>query len=126
MLKGANRPQKAQKHNGTPLYETSLLVLVLLAIGCSEEGHCGSPSRLWPRRSDRNPACLGSGRPILTLTVKEGDPRTARTDVLTLDTRDAQLAIDRVKAEQASAEAQLRLVEAGCEGGGHPPGQGAD
>ena len=34
--------------------------------------------------------------------------------VLTLDTRDVQLAIDRAKAEQAAAEAQLRLVQAGA------------
>ncbi|MBM3531384.1 MAG: HlyD family efflux transporter periplasmic adaptor subunit, partial [Alphaproteobacteria bacterium] len=33
--------------------------------------------------------------------------------ILTLDTRDTQLAIDRAKAEQAAAEAQLRLVRAG-------------
>jgi HlyD family secretion protein len=34
--------------------------------------------------------------------------------VLTLDTRDTQLAIDRAKAEQAAAAAQLRLVQAGA------------
>ena len=33
--------------------------------------------------------------------------------VLTLDTRDVQLAINRVKAEQAAAQAQLTLVQAG-------------
>jgi HlyD family secretion protein len=33
--------------------------------------------------------------------------------VLTLDTRDVELAINRAKAEQAAAEAQLRLVQAG-------------
>ena len=34
--------------------------------------------------------------------------------MLTLDTRDVQLAIDRARAEQAAAEAQLRLVQAGA------------
>jgi HlyD family secretion protein len=34
--------------------------------------------------------------------------------VLTLDTRDVQLSIDRAKAEKAAAEAQLRLVQAGA------------
>jgi len=54
------------------------------------------------------------GGRILTLTVKEGDRVQAGQTVLTLDTRDVELAINRAKAEQASAEAQLRLVQAGA------------
>jgi HlyD family secretion protein len=53
------------------------------------------------------------GGRILTLTVKEGDRVQPGQTVLTIDTRDAQLAIDRVKAERAAAEAQLRLVQSG-------------
>ena len=55
-----------------------------------------------------------AGGRILTLTVKEGDRVQPGQTVLTLDTRDVQLAIDRAKAEQAAAEAQLRLVQAGA------------
>jgi len=54
-----------------------------------------------------------AGGRILTLTVKEGDRIQQGQTILTLDTRDTQLAIDRAKAEQAAAEAQLRLVRAG-------------
>ncbi len=66
-----------------------------------------------------------AGGRILTLTVKEGDRVQPGQTVLTLDTRDVQLAIDRVKAEQAAAEAQLRLVQAGVARRRHPPGAGA-
>src|SRR6188472_2181713 len=93
------------------LIATSLLVL---ALGCAEEaptdrirvsGHVeATETRLAPEAGGR----------ILTLTVKEGDRVQPGQTVLTLDTRDVQLAIDRAKAEQASAEAQLRLVQAGA------------
>ena len=89
------------------------LVIALLAIGCTKEapsdrlrvsGHVeATETRLAPEAGGR----------ILTLTVKEGDRVQPGQAVLTLDTKDIQLAIDRVKAEQASAEAQLRLVQAG-------------
>lgn len=55
-----------------------------------------------------------AGGRVLTLTVKEGDRVQPGQVVLTLDTRDVQLAIDRAKAERAAATAQLRLVQAGA------------
>ena len=89
------------------------LPALLLAVGCSQElpadllrvsGHVeATETRLAPEAGGR----------ILTLNVKEGDRVQPGQTVLTLDTRDVQLAINRVKAEQASAEAQLRLVQAG-------------
>jgi HlyD family secretion protein len=54
-----------------------------------------------------------TGGRILTLTVKEGDRVQPGQVVMTLDTRDVQLAIQRARAEQAAADAQLRLVMAG-------------
>ena len=50
------------------------------------------------------------GGRILTFDVKEGDRIEAGARILTLDTADIDLAIDRARTEQASAEAQLRLV----------------
>jgi HlyD family secretion protein len=92
----------------------SLMFVVLLAAACSEEapsdrlrvsGHVeATETRLAPEAGGR----------ILTLTVKEGDRVEPGQTVMTLDTRDVQLAIDRAKAEQAAAEAQLRLVQAGA------------
>jgi HlyD family secretion protein len=54
------------------------------------------------------------GGRVLTLTVKEGDRVQPGQIVLTLDTRDVQLAVDRATAERAAAQAQLRLVQAGA------------
>ena len=91
----------------------SIVLLVILAAACNKEapsdrlrvsGHVeATETRLSPETGGR----------ILTLSVKEGDRVQAGQTVLTLDTRDVQLAINRVKAEQAAAEAQLRLVQAG-------------
>ena len=52
------------------------------------------------------------GGRVLTLDVKEGDRIVAGARVLTLDATDLSLSIARARTEQASAEAQLRLVRA--------------
>lgn len=90
-----------------------VLPAIVLAAACTEQppsdrlrvsGHVeATETRLAPEVGGR----------ILTLTVKEGDRVQPGQTVLTLDTRDVELAINRAKAEQASAEAQLRLVQAG-------------
>jgi HlyD family secretion protein len=53
------------------------------------------------------------GGRILSLSVKEGDRVEVGTPVLRLDNRDAVLSLDRARAEQRAAEAQLRLLQAG-------------
>jgi HlyD family secretion protein len=53
------------------------------------------------------------GGRIVAFNVKEGDRVDAGTIILRLDTRDGELAIDRARAEQRAAEAQLRLLQAG-------------
>jgi HlyD family secretion protein len=91
-----------------------IVIFSVLAVACSEEapsdrvrvsGHVeATETRLAPEVGGR----------ILTLTVKEGDRVQPGQTVLTLDTRDVQLSIQRARAEQAAAEAQLRLVQAGA------------
>jgi HlyD family secretion protein len=54
------------------------------------------------------------GGRILTFPVTEGDRVEPGQVLMTLDTRDVSLAIDRVRAERAGADAQLRLVIAGA------------
>lgn len=86
---------------------------IVLAVACADKppddrlrvsGHVeATETRLAPEVGGR----------ILTLTVKEGDRVEPGQTVMTLDTRDVQLAINRARAEQAAAEAQLRLVQAG-------------
>src|SRR5688572_10354621 len=90
------------------------LILVLFSSACAEEaptdrirvsGHVeATETRLAPEAGGR----------ILTLTVKEGDRVQPGQVVMTLDTRDAQLAIQRARADAAAAEAQLRLAMAGA------------
>ncbi len=54
------------------------------------------------------------GGRILEVTVAEGD-RVKHGDVIArLDTRDTDLALQRVQAERAQADAQLRLLQAGA------------
>ena len=91
-----------------------LLPLLMFVAACAPEaptdrmrvsGHVeATETRLAPEVGGR----------VLTLSVKEGDRVQPGQTVLTLDTRDVQLAIDRAKAERAAAEAQLRLVQAGA------------
>lgn len=55
-----------------------------------------------------------AGGRVIELAIDEGS-RIARGDViLRLDTRDAELALQRAKADHAAADAQRRLVEAGA------------
>jgi HlyD family secretion protein len=53
------------------------------------------------------------GGRLLELSVDEGDRVDAGQVIARLDTRDTELAIARVKAERAQADAQLRLLRAG-------------
>src|SRR5918996_6063651 len=53
------------------------------------------------------------GGRIVLLAVKEGDRVAANDVVLRLDGRDHELGVQRAKAEQTQAEAQLKLLLAG-------------
>lgn len=88
--------------------------LIALTAACAEEaptdrirvsGHVeATETRIAPEAGGR----------ILTLTVKEGDHVQQGQVLMTLDTRDVQLAIQRARAERDAADAQLRLVMAGA------------
>ena len=93
--------------------KTSRLAILLLTVGCSAEAPTDRLRVSGHVEATETRLAAEAGGRILTLNVKEGDRVEAGQVVLTLDTRDVQLAIDRVKSEQASAEAQLRLVQAG-------------
>lgn len=54
------------------------------------------------------------GGRLLSLRVAEGDRVTAGQVIAQLDTADAQLALDRAKADHDQADAQLRLLLAGA------------
>jgi HlyD family secretion protein len=91
----------------------AVVVLVALATACAEDaptnelrasGHVEATEvRLAPETGGR----------ITELLVDEGDTVAKGDVILRLDVRDAQLAIDRARADQRQAEAQLQLLEAG-------------
>src|SRR5687767_2133018 len=90
------------------------LIFTALLVACTEDapadrirvsGHVeATETRIAPEAGGR----------ILTLTVREGDRVEQGQVVMTLDTRDVQLAIQRAKADRDGADAQLRLVMAGA------------
>lgn len=53
------------------------------------------------------------GGRLLTLAVAEGDRVAAGDTIATIDVRDAELQVERARAERAAADAQLRLLRAG-------------
>ena len=91
----------------------TIVALALLASACNEQPPLDRLRVSGHVEATETRIASEAGGRILSLTVKEGDRVQPGQTILTLDTRDTQLAIDRVKAEQAAAEAQLRLVQAG-------------
>ena len=92
----------------------SLATALLLLAGCNEpppsntlrvSGHVeATETRLAPDAGGR----------ILTFTIREGDRVQVGQQVLTLDPRDMELALERARADRQQAEANLRLVLAGA------------
>jgi HlyD family secretion protein len=54
------------------------------------------------------------GGPVLEVMVAEGDRVAGLAVVAQLDSRDAELALSRARADRAMADAQLRLLQAGA------------
>ena len=91
-----------------------LLAVAALMTGCAEEAPTDRLRASGHVEATETRIAPDVGGRVLTLTVKEGDRVQPGQVVLTLDTRDTQLAIDRAKADRAAADAQLRLVQAGA------------
>jgi HlyD family secretion protein len=89
-------------------------VLIALSLACSEEAPTDRLRVSGHVEATETRVASEAGGRILTLTVKEGDRVQPGQVLMTLDTRDVQLAIQRARAEQAAADAQLRLVMAGA------------
>lgn len=91
-----------------------ILSAALLGASCSDEAPADRVRVSGHVEATETRIAAEAGGRILTLTVKEGDRVQPGQVLMTLDTRDAQLAIRRARAEQAAADAQLRLVLAGA------------
>jgi HlyD family secretion protein len=57
-----------------------------------------------------------AGGRVLSFGLEEGDRVETGKEILKLDARDVELAIDRARADRAQADANLRLVMAGARG----------
>jgi HlyD family secretion protein len=89
-------------------------LLITLAAACNEEPPSDRLRVSGHVEATETRLAAEAGGRILTLSVKEGDRVQQGQSILTLDTRDTRLAIDRANAEKTAAEAQLRLVQAGA------------
>jgi HlyD family secretion protein len=92
----------------------ALLALAAVTAGCAEDGPADRLRVSGHVEATQTRIAPDVGGRLLTLAVKEGDRVEAGQVVMTLDTRDVELAIDRAKAERAAADAQLRLIQAGA------------
>jgi HlyD family secretion protein len=101
-------------HHLTLLLLSSLVASLSVLSACAEEAPADRLRVSGHAEATETRIAPDAGGRVLTLTVKEGDRVDAGQVLLTLDTRDADLAIARARAEQAGAEAQLRLVQAGA------------
>ena len=93
-----------------------LWAFLLIAIGlaaCRDAGPVSSVRVSGHVEADDVQLAAEVGGRVLELLVAEGDRVEAGQLVARLDTRDAELAIARARAERAQADAQLRLLLAG-------------
>ena len=88
-------------------------VLLMAAVGCGEAEPTNTLRVSGHVEATEVQVAPEVGGRLVDLRVDEGD-RVRRGDLVArLDTRDTALQIDRARADRASAEAQLRLVQAG-------------
>jgi HlyD family secretion protein len=87
--------------------------LVVGTAGCQKATNSGNPRVSGQVEATEIQVAPEVGGRVLDLPVVEGD-RIKKGDLIaTLDTRDADLALQRARAERAQADAQLRLLQAG-------------
>jgi len=89
-----------------------LAATLIISAACSEEAPTDRLRVSGHVEATETRIAAEAGGRVLSLSVKEGDRVQPGQTVLTLDTRDVQLAIERARAERAAADAQLRLVQA--------------
>ena len=91
-----------------------LILAVVMTAACSEQAPTDRLRVSGHVEATETRVASEAGGRILTLTVKEGDRVQPGQVLMTLDTRDVQLSIQRARAERDAADAQLRLVQAGA------------
>lgn len=91
-----------------------LILAAVMTAACSEKAPTDRLRVSGHVEATETRVAAEAGGRILTLTVKEGDRVQPGQVLMTLDTRDVQLSIQRARAERDAADAQLRLVQAGA------------
>ena len=91
-----------------------IAALTVLVAACSEPPPSNSLRVSGHVEATETRLAPDAGGRILTFTLEEGDKVEAGQEILTLDRRDVELAIDRARADRAQADANLRLVLAGA------------
>jgi HlyD family secretion protein len=102
--------------SGSVRFGSAVGVLMLLAMAtasCRQEAPTNRVRVSGHVEADDVQLAAEVGGRVLELSVAEGDRVTAGQVIARLDTRDAELAIARMRAERAQADAQLRLLLAG-------------
>ncbi len=90
-----------------------MLLLAMAAGACRQEAPTNRVRVSGHVEADDVQLAAEVGGRVLELFVAEGDRVTAGQIIARLDTRDAELALARMRAERAQADAQLRLLLAG-------------
>ena len=93
----------------------TVIVLVALAIaGCKSEAPSNEVRATGHVEATEIRLASKIGGRLVELLAKEGDHLAAGAVVARVDARDMELAVQRAKADQQQAEAQLRLLRAGA------------
>jgi HlyD family secretion protein len=90
-----------------------LIVATSLLAACSEPPPSNTLRASGHVEATETRLAPDAGGRIITFTLREGDRVQAGQEILTLDRRDVELALDRARADRAQADANLRLVMAG-------------
>jgi HlyD family secretion protein len=89
------------------------LVALLLAAGCAPEAPDDSIRVSGFVEATEVQMSSEAGGRVIELRVSEGDRVNAGDVIARIDTRDTELQIQRLRADRAAADAQLRLLRAG-------------
>jgi len=92
----------------------ALSAILLLTAACAEPAPTNTLRVSGHVEATETRLAPDAGGRILTFPLEEGDRVEAGREILTLDRRDVELALDRARADRAQAEANLRLVMAGA------------
>jgi HlyD family secretion protein len=92
----------------------SLIVATSLLAACSDPPPSNTLRASGHVEATETRLAPDAGGRIITFALREGDRVAAGQEIVTLDRRDVELALDRARADRAQADANLRLVMAGA------------